>query len=418
MLALLWPAAARPQTTDARGLRLTGSISAGFDSFQEKYSIVERDTLDIVNELRTSLAIGLMTGTYLRDFALLEGRVRVSDDSFETGALVRINKLFRSGTSRIGFEGDYKTREFGANTTYQFPNNYRRLFLRGYLRHSLSRSFALRLTDRLEHQDFEKRTEFDYDYLRNKISLDGEMEWNFTTFLDLRIAFSTIDIPDSTEIEYQSLIPSAEFRHFAGLHDRAALLAALERRNYVAGSPRSSFTAVFANFMGEISVSRIFSVLLEDDFEWYEYDFNDPVYFDYVQNLAALLFKLNPTLELSMGLGPTYGVLDSDVSSDDEYTEYGLKLVFDYNSGALAWVSIAYQPGRRMYHSYTESESLQDTPSLFSDYAFHRLSIITNFRVWNGLSFGGFVNFEPEDHVREGDDATATLITLSLFYVF
>jgi len=417
-LALLLPASAWPQASTGGGIRLTGSVSAGFDSFQEKYSIVEQDTLDVVNEFRASAALGFLAGRYLRDFISLEGHARYGDGSVETGGLLRFTKLFRSGNSRIGFEGDYKNREFGAGTSYQFPNDYKRLFLRGYFRHSLSRSFAVRLTDRLELQDFEKRTEFDYDYLRNKISLDGELEWDYTTFLDLRVAYTTMDIPDSTDIEYESLIPSVEFRHFSGIHDRTVLLTAVERRDYVAGSPRSSFWATFLNFTGELSINRTMSVLLSDDFEWYQYDFKDQVYFDYKENRAALLFKLNPTLALSFGAGPTHGFLESDVSGEDEYTEYGSKFVFDYSSGALAWISISYHPGRRMYRAYTESTSPDDVPSLFSDYTFHRVSAIANFRVWNGLSFSGFVNFEPEDHVREGDDATATLITLSLFYVF
>ena len=401
----------------AKGLRLTGSVTAGFDSFQERYSIVDKDTLDVINEFRASAALGLLAGTFLRDFVLLEGRARYSDDSIEASGLLKFTKLFLSGTTRLGFEGDLKRRVFDENSTYQFPNDYQRLYVRGYVRHSFARSFAIRLTDRLEHLDYQERTEFDYDYRRNKLSLNGEFEWNYTTFLDLRASHVAMVVPDSTEIEYQSLIPSFEIRHFSGLHSRFVFLTAVERRQYVIGSPRSSFWATLGSFAGEWAVNDVTSVLLEDDFEWYEYDAKDPIYFDYKENRTALIFKLNPTLQLSFGAGPAYGFLDSDVSDQDEYTEFGAKFVFEYNRGGTAWVSFAYEPGRREYKTYGQATQT-DEISLFSNYSYNRMSLYTNFRVLDGLSFSGFLDYQPEDHERESDDATATLLSLSLIYMF
>jgi hypothetical protein len=413
----VFSAAARAQSSNENLFRLTGSFSTGFDSFQEKYSIIDRDTLDMVNELRASAALGILAGSFLRDFIFLEGRAQYGEDSYETGGLLKITKSLRTRVSRIGFDVDFIRRSYGSLTTYQFPNNYDRLFLRGYFRHLLTRSFAFRLTDRLEHQNFQRRTEFDYDYTRNRISLAGEFEWDFTTFLDLRLDHATMDVPDSTEIEYEALIPSLEFRHFAGLHERFVLLTAVERRDYVTGSPRSSFWATLGGFTGELPLDETKSLLLENNLDWYDYDNENQVYFDYVENNTALLFKLNPTIALSFGAGPTYGFLHSDVSEQDEYDEYGVRVVFDYNNASLAWVSLAYEAGKRQYAAYSEAQQPEDI-SLFSDYRYHRLSLFTNFRLVGGFSFNGFFDFAPEDHVREGDDATATLISLSVNYVF
>jgi hypothetical protein len=416
--AALSPVAARAQGTDGKRFRLTGSFSAGFDSFQEKYSIVDHDTLDMVNELRASAARGALAGTFLRDFIFLEGRARYGEDSYETGGSLKVTKLLFSSVSRIGFEADFMKRYYGPFTTYQFPNNYTRLFLRGHFRHLVTRSFALRLTDRVERQNFQQRTEFDYDYLRNRISLAGELEWGFATFLDLRLDHVTMSIPDSSEIEYESLVPAIELRHFSGLHKRVILLTAVERRDYTVGSPRSSFWAALGSFMGEWEVDDTKSLLFENIFEWYKYDEKNAIYFDYVENRTALLFKLNPTMELSFGAGPTYGFLDSDVSDQDEYSEYGVKTVFEYNRGARAWITLAYETGKRHYKAFSMATGQLEDLSLFSDYSYHRLSLFTNFRLVGGFTFNGFVDFEPEDHEREGDDATATLISLSVNYFF
>jgi hypothetical protein len=419
-LVVLLPVASASQniggSTAPTGVRLTGSAGIGFDSFREKYSIVDRDTLDGVNEFRTRLSLGLAAGTFARDYFLLEGRVQYGDDTYVSGGRLKLMKLLFRGATRLGLEGDYARRQFGDNSSWQFPNDYDRLFVRGYFKQSLGRYFALRLTDRLEYQDFEHRTEFDYDYHRNRVSLDAEFDWNLTTLLNMGMSFATMEIPDSTEIEYQAFGPTFEFRHFGGLYQRTAVQAALERRDYVAGSPRSSFMSVLAFLIAEWPIAQTMSVLLENDFEFYRYDYSDPVYFNYVENRTALLLKMNPSFNLSYGAGPTYGFLESRVSGEDVYRELGAKLALEYNRGAVAWVSFAYEPGKRSYAAFTDATGIADDVSLFSDYTYHRLSLFANVRVWDGLSFSAFFDFSPEDHEREGDDATATLVSLSLTY--
>jgi hypothetical protein len=419
---VLLPSAAESQTTfgenQKRGLRLTGSVGAGFDSFQEKYSIVDRDTLDSVNEFRTRFSLGLITGTYLRDYFLLEGRAQYGDDTYETSGLLRFTKLFgHRGASRIGLESDYTRRTFGDNSSYQFPNNYDRFFLRAYFKQNLNQSFALRVTDRLVHQDFEKRTDFDYDYLRNSFSVGGEYDWDLTTVLDTRLTVVTMDIPDSTEIEYRSLIPSLELRSFAGLFKRGYIQAAVERREYAAGSPRSDFWALLSVLSGEWSFGPFFSILLENGFEWYVYDVKEEIYFDYVENRSALLFKLNHSYSLSLGAGPTFGFLNSDVSTQDVYREYGVKFIADFNKGSAAWLSASYEPGKRIYQAYSANLTV-DNFSLFSDYTYHRVSLFANFSILGGITLSCFADYQPEDHKREGDDATATLFSISLNYLF
>jgi len=416
-LASLQAAEACAQSTADGGVRLTGSVTAGFDSFQEKYSIVDRDTLDSVNEFRTQASLGILAGRFLRDFLLLEGRVQYGDDTYETGGRLKLNKLFFSGASRIGLEGFYSRRMFGNNSSYQFPNDYGRLFLRAFIKQSLGPSFALRVTNRLEVQDFQRRTEFDYDYRRNKVSVGGEFDWNLATLLDMRVTHVVMDIPDSTEIEYQSFIPSFDFRHMAGLYDRITALAAVERRDYATGTPRSSFWAVFGSLTGERSFAPRLSLLLETDMEWYQYDFKNPVYFDYLENRTAFLVKINYSIDFSFGAGPTVGFLESDVSDEDVYRELGAKLALDYSRGARAWITFSYEPGKRTYQAFGTTPASQE-PSLFSDYTYHRLSLFANIRILKSLTFSAFVDYQPEDHKREGDDATATLISFSLTSMF
>jgi hypothetical protein len=278
----------------------------------------------------------------------------------------------------------------------------------------------LRVTDRIEVQDFERRSDFDYDYRRNKLSVGGEFDWNLTTLLDMRVTHVVMVIPDSTEIEYQSFIPSIEFRHFGGLNDRLSLQAALERRDYVFGSPRSAYWTIFGFLAMERSFAYRTSLFLESYNEWYRFDFKDPVYFDYLENRTALLLKYNHSYNLSIGAGPAVGFLRSDISEQDVYRELGVRTAFEYNRGARAWITLTYEPGTRTYRAFDDASDDPATQgfSLFSDYTYHRLSFFANVRIVRSVTLSGFVDYQPEDHKREGDDATATLISFSLTATF
>jgi hypothetical protein len=56
--------------------------------------------------------------------------------------------------------------------------------------------------------------------------------------------------------------------------------------------------------------------------------------------------------------------------------------------------------------------------SIFSDYIYNKLLCLATVRIWNRLSLTGFLDFEPEQHKRKGDDSTITLFSMSLAYLF
>lgn len=409
------PARAETWPVRSAGTRLTGSVATGFDSFREKYSIVDRDTLDDVNEFRTTASLGVLTGTYLRDFFLVEGRAQYGDDSYETGGRLRFLQRLWSGSSRVSFDADIVRRSFGDGSSYQFPNDYTRLYARGYFRQSVSESFAIRLADRLEYQNFEQRTEFDYDYVKNKVSLSGEFEKYLSTWVDVQATYVTMTIPDSTEIEYDAVVPSIEFRYLAALHQGVALRAGGERRIYEENSPRSSYWSGAASLSAEWPFGLSVSGEIENDFEWYQYDRKDAVYFDFAENRTSLLLNWHPSLYATAGAGPTFAFLQSDVSDEDDYSEYGARVAVDYSRASGVWFSLSYEVGRRRYPSFAGEDG---DFSLFSDYVFHRIAAFVSQRLWDSVTFTGLLDYQPEDHEREDDDATATLFSLSVAYTF
>lgn len=397
------------------GGRVTGSLGAGFDSFQEKYSIVDKDTLDNITEFRTRLTLGYVAGTFLKDFFHVEGRTVLGNDSYETTGGFKLAKRLRADRYfGIGIDGEIIRRAFRKNSSYEYANNYTRYYFRAYLKKALGDVVSLRLSERFENQDFDERTEFDYDYQRNSVSLTGEFDWGISTCLDAGLTFTAKSVPDSTGIGYASLTPTVEFRHDGGTGRRFLLFSTFEHRGYRDENIRSSYRALFAVSSIRWPISGPCAVSLTNDVEYYDYKENSDVYFDYVENKSALLFNYDRAWSMRFGIGPAYGFFTSDFSREDEYNEYGVKCTLEYNRGTRAWISMDYENGKRSYSAYPGARM----ESIFSDYAYNRVSFFSNLKLWNGLSLSGLLDYQPEDHEREGDDASATLFSFSVTYIF
>ena len=224
-------------------------------------------------------------------------------------------------------------------------------------------------------------------------------------------------LPDSTEIQYESWTPYLEIRSSPELRRQLYFQGAVERRLYDNNFTRSPFWAWLAIFNAEWLISRPVGVILEDNFERYEYDINTDAYFDYVENRVIGLLTYYASWYARFGIGPSWGILKSDRSPDDEYHEYGVVVRGEYNRGAKLWASCEYEPGRRTYPAFDPNATF-DLESVFSDYTYHRLSVFFNWRIWSGVGLNLFLDYQPEDHEREGDDATATLFSISVSYVF
>jgi hypothetical protein len=87
----------------------------------------------------------------------------------------------------------------------------------------------------------------------------------------------------------------------------------------------------------------------------------------------------------------------------------------EFMRASRAWVSASYERGRRSYR--TES-GLEEIESIYSDYDYHRVYLLAIIQIWDGVSLTTLLDYQPEDHERESDDATATLFSVSLSYSF
>ncbi len=391
--------------------KVSGSITTGFDSFTEKYTIVEEDTLDRLTEFRTRLRLGYTHGSFLKNYLQLQGESLVGEESLESTG--RVYFIRRSDAARFAIDTDLTYRTFRDSSEYSFPNDFLRYNLRTYFQRTIAPGLSLRLTDRLEVLDFDQRTEFDYDYVRNSITLSGDLDRDLTTTYHAAVAFTNKSIPDSTEISYHAWSAAGEYRATMDINRHVYFNLNGERRLYEDKATKSHFWAVLAGATVHPFTRGDFGFGIENTLESYFYDRETDAFFDYVENRTSIIASYFKSFDLTFGLGPTFAFLYSDFSHEDEYTEVGARLRVNYNAGTRIWLSASYEPGHRNY-------SVDGTGSevIFSDFTYHRIIVFASARIWRNLNTNLFLNHEPEDHKIEGDDATATLFSLDLSYSF
>jgi hypothetical protein len=392
---------------------VTGAVEIGFDSFTEKYSIIEQDTLDRLTEFRTRLNLGYFQGSILKDYLRVEGQGLIGESSYDGVGRVKLTSGFDSMT-RFLLDSEIMKRSFRDSSEYTFANDFLKYNLRTYLKRSINPSASVKLTERFEWMDFDKRTEFDYDYIRSHLVLSGDFEPDFSTLYHGAFGLATKSIPDTTEISYKAYTMALEMRRSFGIYRQFFLAVDGERRLYAHEPARSSFWAVQSNISSQPLRFGSLVLSLENMFESYIYDRDSDVYFDYIEDRAAALLNYHRSFDLSFGMGPTIGAFVSRSSPEDEYKEYGGKMSVDLSRGTSLWLSGSYELGRR---DYNEDE---DSPIgvLFSDFTYQRIFLFATIRMWNNLSLNLFLTHEPEDHRIEDDDSTTTLFSLDLGYSF
>jgi hypothetical protein len=393
--------------------QVSGSVEFGFDSFTEKYSIIERDTLDRLTEFRSRFNLGYLRGSMLNEYLRLEGQGLIGESSYDGIGKVKFMKRLGSRT-RFLLDSEIMKRSFRDDSEYEFANDFLKYNLRAYLRRSIKPSVSVQLTEKVEWMDFEEQTEFDYDYARNHVVLSGDYEPDLSTLFHGAFGLANKSIPDTTEISYKAYTMALEMRRSFGFYRQFFMAVDGERRLYTYEPARSSFWALQSNINCQPFRFGPLVLSIDNVFESYFYDRDSDVYFDYVENRAAMLLDYHQSFDLSFGIGPTIGRFISKASPEDEYSEYGGKVSVDFNHGASLWLSGSYELGRRDYDEDKDST----TDVMFSDFMYQRVLLFATVRAWKNVSVNLFLTHEPEDHRIEDDDATTTLFSLDLGYSF
>jgi len=401
-----------PHPSPAAGRRLLATVDFGFDSFTERYSVVEEDTVENVAEFRSRLDLAYQLGRQGGDYFLLGGTSALGTSSDEYAGRLALGHRGRS--TRLSFEGRLALKRFRENSSYSYGNDYRRLETVFYASRRVGSSDQILLTHYLEGMDFRARTEFDYDYLRSTTVLGWERSTGGLFYARAGLQATSKSIPDSTEIAYKAYGASLEVRKEIDGSRGFEGTVLVERRLYAHKPTRSPFWSLEGRFALRPLRWGAYGLKWETTAELYDYDWDSDVYFSYLETRTALLVTYRPGLLTDLAAGPSFAFLESSYSSMDRYREAGARVEAESSRISSLWVSLAAEVGWRNYEAY----SADTEGALFSDFLYYRLDLFLAWKIGRGFSLDGFFDHQPEKHKRAGDDNTTTLFSVDLSYSF
>ncbi len=390
----------------ARAADMNHSIHLGYDSFIDRFTILEGDTVEVIDEFyagmlnrfsfnsdgtKVALRNNFKFGTQTVD-EILDGEIALglkNKTRFELRSSLRL-KFFREG-SNYSFGNDY----IQSNTFFK-------------LRRSFSNKHRLNLRSRFEILEYEERTEFDYDYRY----IDAGLEYEVGSVLGSAVRIGGFigyrETPD-TLLSYQRTLADLDVRISSGYGTYFQMNVTGDRRDY-RENVRSSYWSVlsYASLMAARLSGRTYYFNVESELT--VYDKPTDIFFDthFIRGSVRGSFPVGETV--SLYLEPRYARMLCRHLKEEQYWETSAILGMDIMRSGNLWISAAYEPG---YRGYVLEEN-----ELYSDFYFNRITLMGNVGLAGGFSFNLLFSHDPERHSRRDDDFSLTLISVTLMKRF
>ena len=391
-------AAVRPAPLEAE---IRNRVVLGYDSFIDRFTILEADTFESVHEFSVGLGNGLM----YRDGTVKAGVnnfLRFSNQTIDE-ALDAEASITPTKSAVIDLRGTLHWKHFQEGSDYEFGNDYTQVNAVLKIRHDLGTDCRMSLKSRFELIDYGERTDFDYDYGYADGGVEIEAGPDFSRAVRAGIYAGRRDVPDSTALTYDRATALIEARllsvqgiaiHFASTGDRR------DYRETVRSSTWSVMSFLDLSF--NASNGAVYS--LRGESELTTFDRPDTIYFDthFVRGGVRARFPLRSMS--SCFIEPRYARMLCHDFGEERYQEISCILGADLMEGDKLWLSLAYEPGYRDY-----SLEVND---LYSDYHVNRISAMGNLSLPHKTAFNLCVTHEPERHSRREDDFSVTLLSI------
>ncbi len=382
---------------------LRNQLVLGYDSFIDRFTILEDDTAETVQEFYTGLGNDFHVHRNSLDLELrnyFRYGSQTIDDRFD-GEL----SLFPRRRTRMDIRTSIGYKHFREGSDYHFGNDYLQSNTYLRLRRKLGESSRLTARGRFETVSYEKKTDFDYDYYY----YDGGLEFETGSILKrmFRVSVFTGErtAPDTTAMSHSRAIGEVEayfsMRESAILH----IVSMGDRRAY-REKVRSSYWLVLSS--GELIITSITgkSLTLRMESEYTRYDEPTFTYFDthFIRGSAGgrIPFKTRYSFQIE----PRVARMICPDFEEERYFEYTVLLGFEVFNVNDFWLMAGYEPGYRDY--------LADENELYSDFYLNRLSLMGNIPLSKGFYIRLFAMHDPERHMRREDDFSITLFSIDL----
>ena len=382
---------------------LATAVMIGYDSFIDRFTILEEDTAETVQEFHGGIKNSFEHHTgpvKLGLFSTFQFGNQTIDENFD-GEL----SLSPSSGTRIDLRSNVHWKQFQEGSDYRFGNDYVQSNNYLKLRRLVRDGFIISWKSRFEIIDYEKRTDFDYDYRYLDTGLELELGSFLSRFVRLGAALGFKEAPDTTALGYRRTVADLEVQlaSTGGTMLHVAVLG--DRRDY-----RETVRSPYWNVLSSAEFSRIglsgrsVSVRLESELA--SFDSPTTVYFDTYFVRGGVRLKLPVTATVSVFVEPRLAVMLCGDFPEERYREGTVVVGIDIIGSETFWATLSYEPGYRDY--------LAEENDLYSNFYVNRISLMGSLSLPSGLELNAFVSHDPERHARRDDDFSITLISIDL----
>ena len=377
---------------------LKGIAKVGYDTFIDRFTILEVGTRESIQEyyggLGGSLAIG--SAARINVTNLFKVGSQTIDDDLDFVASTAPGRRVAS------FQGSLRWQHFQPGSDYQFRNDNVRSNAFLSLRSELGRRLRLNLKSRFESANYREKTSFDYDYRYADAGLELEAGSAIDRMVLVGGYLGFRDATDTSALDYRRSITELEARLSSPSGVMLRIASIGDRRSYH-GDVRSSYWS-FTSFVDlGAKVPRDITISLRGESELFLFDRQDSIFFNthFVRGGLRARYAFGPASGLF--IEPRYARLLCESFPEERYAEATAVVGVDYLRAGGLWLTASYEPG---YHDYTA-----DPNNLYSDYTVNRISVMASIPLVAGSTLNLFLTHDPEKHSRPDDDFSVTLFS-------
>jgi hypothetical protein len=429
-VAIRWALAALLGAAPAHaGAEITPRVGFDFEHFGETYRVTaDRDTAATINDYGPVVGLALRVPGPSRDRFRMDADLHVGQETRRMGLDFELR--IERGPNAFALEHDGSYRVFVEGGDYSVSSNTLDESARLTWDRRLSEDVRLRLRESVDVTWFEDPDAYNLNTVLHRPG--AEVRWSFGELNEARLGYrlGRRDVPDSSSLDYWRHTVDADVSLLLGWSAALDVSAQLERRTFPAGSVRESSWEARNDLSLELgTLSRVTYRLVHEN-ELVRFDEPDRyVDLDYSWARTGFQVELHRGLDLDFSVTPVYAFLMSGSAPQEEYTEVGVELGFDWRVGEGTWISVTDEVGHRDYEidavefdpASTDVDASVDqllADAAYSDFVLNRLTVLVTSDLGSGISVNLFAHWQPEDHRVNLHDSDTRIVSGGVEYRF
>lgn len=387
-----------------QGWHFQPGLSIAYDSFGQRYTLSDRDTLDLYDELSARLHTSMEH--FGRTHFRLQNAFGYGQEATRNDLVARLERPV--GTRlEIRAEQELHYKGYVPGSDYSYSSDYLVGTTRTAAYFRPSPQWRLRVDDRFEWTWFHTPGRYNYAYQLNDTGADLEHTYGLFSRARIRYAYGMRSVPDSSAIDYRRHVASADWEHEAGRHG-FGIEPRVERRSFGDPNVRSHFWDYAGTLSGHVAAGEHVRLRPEYRATVTQYDRPDSVWSNATEQSAEILIEGDVSPRTVLAIGPRSEFRRTSSAVDRAYNQWGLKGSVTLALGGSLWLQFTDEAGLRRH--------LAGDDLLFSDYTFNWSTLYLSWQPVPRLGFDLFFSLNPESHQDKTNDTTTLLVSTSLTY--